>query len=208
MSIIVLIRGEPSEKIVNDESQTVIPFVGIEQESSSTQMGIGLIIPDQGIKFWGLLSPHALIQSWRGMKILEQVKCVEKSTLCACWEIATREIHSSNRRYLNEIASQFGGLTELEQARKVILTSAPTAEGLEYMINIIRENNIKITIWDLVAEIETGLITTSPLIETLIQENSENQKTDSIKSDETNNPPQTPPSLIEDILSKLFSLFR
>lgn len=189
MSLVIAIRGEPSEKIVDGECQKVIPFVGADSEGEFAQMGIGLIFPDKGNgSIWGHVVPHALIKSWRGMKLLEQVERIEHGTLCACWTISTRNIHDSDRRHLNDLASQFGGLDELEKAREAILASVPCADEIESMIMALREKNVRVDTWDLTAEIESGLITTSLLIETLVREEEEQWSAYAKKEEEVKKP--------------------
>lgn len=189
MSLVIAIRGEPSEKIVDGERQKVIPFVGADREGEFAQMGIGLIFPDKGNgSIWGLVMPHALIKSWRGMKLLEQVERIEHGTLCACWTIATRDIHDSDRRHLDDLAGQFGGLDELEKARETVLASVPSADEVESMIAALREKNVGVDSWDLTAEIKAGLITTSPLIETLIREEEERRVAYAKKEEEVKKP--------------------
>ena len=171
MSLIIAIRGEPSEKIVDGELRSVVPFVGADREGEFSQMGIGLLFPDEGKgTIWGLLAPHTLIKSWRGMKLLEQVKHIEHSTLCSCYTIATDNVHKSDERHFEELADQFGGMEGLKEFRAKVLASVPSAEEIDSMINIFRENDIDISIWDLTTEIEAGRIETSPAIEQLVQE--------------------------------------
>lgn len=200
MSIVIAILGEPSEKIVDGERQKVIPFVGTDSEGEFAKMGIGLILPEKwNVSIWGLVMPHALIRSWRGMKLLEQVECIEHGTLCACWAVATRNMHESDYRHLDVLADQFGGLDKLEKAREVVLTSVPSVDEIQSMITTLRKKNVGVDSWDLTVEIEAGLITTSPLIETIIREEEERQAAYTKKEDEIKKP--VPP---EESLSKFF----
>jgi len=176
MNFVIAIEGKSSEKMVRGELKQVIPFVGTDRAGEFASLGIGFISPCKGAgAIWGLVIPHSLIRSWRGMKLLEQVKHIESGTLCACWTIADRDISRSDHKHLNDLAIQFGGLEELEKAREAVLASVPSAEEIESILTILREKNVDINCWELAAEIETGLIASSPLIETLIREQEEKQ---------------------------------
>ncbi len=174
MSLVIAIRGEPSEKIVDGELRSVVPFVGTDREGEFSQMGIGLLFPDEEkATIWGLLMPHTLIKSWRGMKLLEQVKHIKHSTLCSCYTIATDNVHKSDERHFEELADQFGGMEKLKEFRAKVLASVPSAEEIDTMINTLREKGVGIDSWDLTAEVEAGRIETSPAIEQLVQEEGE-----------------------------------
>ena len=108
MSFVIAAQGHESEKFVNGEKRKVIPFVGADREGEFSQMGVGFIDSEKGGMIWGLVCPHTLIQSWRGMKILERAQRIEHSTLCACWNAGRRQIHSVDERIVNELAEQFG----------------------------------------------------------------------------------------------------
>ena len=171
MSLVIAIRGEPSKKIVDGELRSVVPFVGTDREGEFSQMGIGLLFPDEEkATIWGLLMPHTLIKSWRGMKLLEQVKHIKHSTLCSCYTIATDNVHKNDKRHFEELADQFGGMEKLKEFRAKVLASVPSAEEIDTMINTLREKGVGIDSWDLTAEVEAGRIETSPAIEQLVQE--------------------------------------
>ncbi|MCA9362179.1 hypothetical protein KC906_02290 [Candidatus Kaiserbacteria bacterium] len=204
MSLVVAILGEPSEKIVNGELKSVVPFVGADREGKFAQMGIGLLFPDEGKgMIWGLVMPHALIKSWRGMKLLEQVDRIEHGTLCGCWTIATSDVSDSDKRHLDELADQFGGMDGLEEARAKVLASVPSAEEIDSMISNLREKEVGVDSWDLTAEIEAGRIETSPAIELIIKKEDEERVAYARKEEQIKKP--VPP---EESLAQFFKDLR
>jgi|GEM_PF-2917416 len=204
MSLVIAIRGEPSEKIVDGKLKSVVPFVGADREGEFAQMGIGLLFPEEEKgTIWGLVMPHALIKSWRGMKLLEQVERVEHGTLCGCWTIATSDISDSDKHHLEELADQFGGMEGLEEARAKVLASVPGTEEIDTMINALREKDIGVDSWDLTAEVEACRIETSPAIEQLVVEEGA-RRTEYAKQEEQIKKPVPP----EESLAQFFEGLR
>lgn len=185
------IRGSESEKVVDMRRKKVIPFVGADREGEFAQMGVGLIFPDEQKQkgtIWGLLVPHALIQSWRGMKILERIERIDHGTLCACWTVARREVHDSDKRHLDELAEQLGSADKLQVLRDEVLASVPSTDELNTMIVNLREKGVDVDSWELEEEVKAGRITTSPLIETLARETEERRQAYKCEEKEVNNP--------------------
>jgi hypothetical protein len=186
MSFVIAARGTQAEKVVDGQRVQVIPFVGADREGDSAQMGIGLIFHDeQKGTMWGLLIPHALIQSWRGMKILEHIERIDHGTLCACWTVARRDVHDSDKRHLEELAEQLGGTDKLQTLRDEVLASVPTADELNAMITNLREKGVDVDSWELEEEVKAGRIAASPLIETLSRETEEQRQAYQREEDET-----------------------
>src|SRR4030043_245052 len=102
--------GQEGLKAVDVKIQKAIPFVGADHAGELSSFGVGLVLPENGksAQIWGLVSPHMLIQSWRAMKILEHVEVIEHGTLCATWYAGSREVHSSNQHYIDELAAKAG----------------------------------------------------------------------------------------------------
>lgn len=177
MSLVIATRGVQSEKVVDGRRKQVIPFVGADREGEFAQMGVGLTFPDeQKGTIWGPVMPHALIQSWRGMKILERIENIGHGTLCACWTVARRDVHDSDERYLEELAKQLGGADKLQTLRAEVLASAPSADELNVMITNLREKGVDVDSWELEEEVRAGRIATSQLIETLARETEERRR--------------------------------
>ncbi len=189
MSTVIAVRGVESEKIVNGRRTKTVPFVGADREGEFASLGVGLIYPEEGkAVVWGLVMPHALIQSWRGMKILEQVGAVEHGTLCACWTIARRDMHDSDKHYIEDLAPQFGGIKKLNAVREHVLDLVPTAEELSAMITALREKNVNVDHWDLDAEVKAGRISSFPLIDTIGREEEEQRQAYQRKEEEIKKP--------------------
>lgn len=189
MTLVIAARGSQSEKIVDGQPRQVVPFVGADREGEFAQMGVGLTFPDENTgTIWGLVVPHTLIQSWRGMKILEYVDRVDSGTLCACWTVARREVHESDERHLDELAEQLGGADALQAVRDEVLESVPDADELELMITTLRERGVGVDSWELKQEVEAGRIAMSDLIEVLVRETEERREAHRLEEEEVNRP--------------------
>lgn len=179
MSFVIALQGKESTKIVDGKEVRVIPFVGSDDEGTFSQMGIGILDPVSGrASIWGLVAPHLIIQSWRGMKILEKVKVIESGTLCHCWTVANRNMPECDRRHLESLAKQCGGLEKVNQIRDQVLNSVPGPKVLDRMITRLNEKGVDIDRWDLEEEIDKGTIAKSPTIQGLFQK-IEQEKTES-----------------------------
>ncbi len=189
MSLVIATRGAQSEKVVDGRRKQVVPFVGADREGEFAQMGVGLIFPDeQKGTTWGLVMPHALIQSWRGMKILERIEHIGHGTLCACWTVARRDVHNSDKSHLDELAEQVGGADKLQALRDEVLASVPSAEELNAMITNLREKGVDVDSWELEEEVKAGRIATSSLIETLARETEDRRQAYKREEEEVNRP--------------------
>ncbi len=172
---VVALRG----KAINTRYGKGIPFVGADEGGTSAQLGIGILFPKNKIKgfVWGMISPRNLIQSWRAMKILEQVDSYSNDTiLCPCWYAAKTDIHSSDKHYLDKLAGQFKSVWKFKRVRKEALNSAPAAKELQSMLRTLRKRKVEVSAWELEKEIRKGNIKTSPLIEKTKKEQKERIK--------------------------------
>ena len=170
MNAVIAIKGKESRKLVGSRRHRVIPFVGADRRGEFAQLGLGLIFPDRKGRniFWGLLLPHSLIQSWRGMKVLERVKRIDEFTLCACWYAGRREIHEMDRETVDGLAEQLGGIVKLETISEKVLASAPRPVELDAMIRNLRKQGVDVDSRELEEEIEAGRVAMSPRIKRLI----------------------------------------
>lgn len=171
MSAVILSQGKKATKIVGDKEQTAIPFVGTDSKSEWAQMGVGVILPDRkSLSHWGLALPRLLIQSWRAMKILEEIPEIHNDTLSACWYAAKKDPHSSEKNYLPKLENLLGrmGTVRLAFLRRKVLGSVPDEEELEKMLALIEEKKIEIATWELEEEINQGRLKESPRIKALI----------------------------------------
>lgn len=91
---VAFVGRESIKKVVVSTDEVIttkaVPFVGVDNEGEFAQLGVGVEFPELGKAYlWGLVIPHRLIQSWRGMNILEQTTVINPSnTLAACWYAA------------------------------------------------------------------------------------------------------------------------
>ena len=173
MSFVIALEGVESEKIVDGQRKRVIPFVGADGEGEFAQLGIGIFLPDEGhASCWGLVMPHALVQSWRGMKLLEKVDRIEHGTLCHCWTVAKHELPASDEKYLHELSTSAEGV-DIYLLRTQVLNSAPPAADLESMINNLRRKEVGVDSFELEREVAAGRIQNTPLLQTLAREEEE-----------------------------------
>lgn len=167
--LVIAALGKESLKAVDGRIQRAIPFVGTDRPGQFSSLGVGVLLPDNDNRgqIWGLVMPHMVIQSWRGMKILENVEVIEPGTLCAAWYVGGREVHPSEQRYIDEFSSKIGK-DKFETQRAGILEQAPPADELERMLNTLRDNQVNVSTWELQQEVEAGRIGSSPLIDELV----------------------------------------
>ncbi|MDO8594768.1 MAG: hypothetical protein Q7R93_04640 [bacterium] len=171
MSWIIAAKGIESEKVVDGQRKKVLPFVGADREGEFAQMGVGILLPNENTGYiWGLVCPHNLIQSWRGMKLLEKVERIEHGTLCGCWTVSAPEISDIDRNLVRGFTEQLGGSEQLEAFRRDMLISVPSADELETMLTVFREKKVDIADWELMEEVRAGRIRATPLIETIVNE--------------------------------------
>lgn len=188
MGAVIAAYGVQSEKVVDGQRRQVVPFVGADREGEFSQMGLGLVYPDGRGTIWGCVMPHLLIQSWRGMKILERIERIDHGTLCGCWTIARRDVHPSDKRYLDELAEQVGGADKLQALRDEVLASVPSADELNTMITSLREKGVDVNSWELEEEVKAGRIAMSPLIEMLVRETEERRQEHQREEEEIKRP--------------------
>jgi hypothetical protein len=169
MSAVLVAQGPRCEKIVDGERMEVIPCVAADREGEFAQLGVGFIAGNKA-SVWGLIMPHSLIQSWRAMKILEQVPEVFSSTLCACWYAARTEVPAHDHRYLDELARQFPSRAAFEAVRASALAAVPTTEELEAMLTTLLETSVEVSGYELTQLIEEGKLAPNPLIDRVVQE--------------------------------------
>lgn len=128
-------------------------------------MGIGILYNCcyHGV-MWGVRFPRRPIQSWRGMKILEQVKYVLNGTIPACWYAGASKVWDSDRSYLDDIARQFGGNSNLEILRGQLFISAPTKREMAHMLKLLQDDESGIDTNELNEEVMAGRIKKTPLV--------------------------------------------
>lgn len=171
MKSVILAQGTRTTKLVDEKDQIAVPFFGTDRDGEFSQMGVGITFPDLAQSlFWGLVIPHCLIQSWRAMKILEEMPEVYNDTLCACWYAAKKKPHSSEGKYLHKLKNLLGtaGGVRLALLRRKVLNSVPSDEELERMLALAEEKKVEFATWELEEEIKQGRLKESPRIKALI----------------------------------------
>jgi hypothetical protein len=167
MSIHILLNGKKSQKYINNEIQDVVPFIAAQTNDLSSELGIGIHMINSDKKlFWGLLSPHPIIQTWRGMKALEQLNKVQDNTLCACWHIANCD--SCDDIYCSNLFKGFFKRYKMLSLRNKILHMTPEIQELDQIISTMLKNNIPIDAWELQRELSAGYITFTTTIQKVL----------------------------------------
>lgn len=196
MSFVIAAKGAESQKMVDGQSKKTIPFVGADREGEFAQMGVGLIFPEENkATIWGLLMPHALIQSWHAMKILEHIEVIEHGALCASWYAGGRDVHSSDEKRVQSLAKEFGSPIKFQAFRDEVLASVPGVDELDSMIIGLREKGVDIDVWELEREVKAGRILTSPAIEVLIKEDEARKIAQKLRDEEIKRPVPSDQSL-------------
>jgi hypothetical protein len=135
---------------VDGVQKRVIPFAGTDREGEFCQMGVGIILPkEKTSSIWGLLGPHNLIASYRGMKIAQEMPDIGYGTLCACWYAGRENPSPFDDKYVKEVESAIGA-----EKRKAILNEP--LPDLDPVIKLMEEKGIDFDAGDLQAEIENG----------------------------------------------------
>lgn len=169
--LVAVAFGQEGLKAVDGKIQKAIPFVGADHPGKFSSFGIGVVLPENGNRgqIWGLAEPHMLIQSWRAMKILEQVEVIEHGTLAATWYAGSREPHSSDQHYVNELAAK-NGEDKFIALRTRILDEVPTPDELTRMLTDLKDNEVEVNSWELKREVDEGRLAPNPLIDELVAE--------------------------------------
>ncbi|MBU4086455.1 MAG: hypothetical protein KKB21_02650, partial [Nanoarchaeota archaeon] len=145
MALTTFARGEQGEKVVDGETKLATPIAC----DGGMSMGVGLSYNGSAV-FWGLASPKKIITSYRGMKIAEQVREFGHGTLAACWYAGSRDVHDSDKRYVEEIEAKIGRPT-----RERILEMVP--EDFDGMLDLLQKKDIHFAGWEIDEEVKNGV---------------------------------------------------
>lgn len=88
---------------------------------------------------WGVGGPMKLIQSWRAMKILEEVDTIKHETLSSCFEIADRKLNpypGSMAAHAYERIAQGFGQPRVESIRSEALYTPATDQMQRKLVEI------------------------------------------------------------------------
>lgn len=173
--VVIALTGKESSKRINVEevctpSTRAIPFVGADEAYEYGNFGVGISLPDCDKKLlWGLATPHNLIQSFRTMKILEQIDEVREHTLAYTWFSAEREVPQGDKKFVVQLAKEVG-VEKFINIRQEALEAVPTDKELETMITTLRKNNIMVADRELLEEVKAGRLKPSPIIDSVVEE--------------------------------------
>ncbi len=168
--MIVLFRGEESTKNLHGRNRKVTLFAGTDKDGEYPSMGVGLLYTNAGDgpkgDIWGLVTPHDVVASYRGMKIAEAVPKFSLGTLAACWYAGQNRVHSSDERYVTEIETMIGA------DRRAAILNAPLP-NFDDAIALMRERGINFDVDPFLEEAEKGNLTLTPPLEEAVQDFSE-----------------------------------
>ncbi len=145
-------------KVIDGETKLATPIAC----DDGTSMGVGLAYNGRTV-FWGLAAPKKVITSYRGMKIAEQVREFGPGTLAACWCAGSRNVHESDKRYVDEIEAKIG-----RPARERILGMVP--ENFEDILGLLQEKDIHFAGWEIDEEVKNGVLRVTPKIQSYLDD--------------------------------------
>lgn len=158
MGLIVLDRMEMKPRKLQEDGGVreveMAAFVGATDNDISS-LGIGLAFATGEAYFWGLVLPHALATSWRGMQVLDRLEEISiHGTIAHAYDVGSRRMQDSS---LEDLELQ---LPEARMLREELLKTAIPDEELDRMLKICNNpaNHIHVAIWELQEEIDAGTI--------------------------------------------------
>lgn len=191
---LVIATGKEEFKLVGSFYLRSTPFVGASAHCGGELYEFGVGITCSDIKkgaFWGLVHPHMLIQSWRAMRILENIEEIDvNSTLAQAWAAGARESDGWKQEDTTKLAAKVGE-DKFNLFRAKILNEVPAPDELAIMLRGIIDNRVEIATWELKKEIEEGRLAPHPLIDEVIAEEKRRAK-DRKRAEEESKKPLPP----------------
>ncbi len=165
--MVVIFKGQESTKNVDGKEKKVIPFAGTDRDGEFSQMGVGLIYPNEKSgSVWGLVCPRDIVASYRGMKIAEEVPQFGHGTLAACWYAGKRDVHNSDQKYIDDINEMIGA----DKRQEIIRAPLPSFDDA---IRLMQEKDIDFDAGYFLKEIEQGSLSITPVLEQVINDYSD-----------------------------------
>ena len=167
MATAIIAKGKPNFKTVEGQRRLVTPCVvlyGSDDGGGYHSFGIGFFYGRgrrlrRGGQVWGLMMPQILLQSWRGMKILEGVKVINYGTLCACWTSGTPEMREDDyQRYVVDDLIKFNGEKVTLAARDRAFQATPSPQEWSRMLSKCKKLGADLANFDIKREIEGGYL--------------------------------------------------
>lgn len=164
MGLTILARGAEAQRVRGTDAvgeqivkEPSFSFMGILGNEVAAKVGIGVTFTsDNYTRFWGHLesysTPHHLIETWRGWRLLEETWYIGNTTLCACLAGGNHVIADHCKAYVGRLWLQFGG--HFMDRRHEILTSVPSSFDLELMTDILMQRGINFSAREIVREYE------------------------------------------------------
>lgn len=192
-SLIILAKGKPGNKIIENRTVQAVPTMGIVL-SESPHLVKGLIYPERvgrrSIRALYGSSPNNLIQSWRAIKILEGIDFTYDSTISDAYDIAGGALSRESKARLPYIDRLHAPQLEENAGRPIfsefvasVLDQVPNEDELNQMIRTSRDNGLILNGWELQDEVKAGRLAPNPLIDKVVEE-SERKRQEYLNSEE------------------------
>lgn len=168
---LVAIGQESHKQIYGKDPQIAVPCVLVERPSNDVGIGIGLYVPESRVLYRQMADWSAVIQVWRGMKVLERIDQVDPTTMRASLSLAKDRQRGEDEVYIDQdnLVSKVGGLDQLQALRQEVCHQAPSTNELQRMLKAMIARKIPIITGELKREIEAGTIERTPLIDVEIE---------------------------------------
>lgn len=184
MDYVVVAKGETQAKAVLKEGslvfQDITPFVGARR-NGVCEVGLGFL--DQSGQVAQFYAPDFfknLLQSWRGMHILQQITHIWEGTIRACYKAALPDPSFMERSEFESLRDQIGRsrFDSFLQKMRVIL---PDPADLDQMIRAMEEAGIRTDIFEIQSEIHEGRLNPTPYLKSIIKQEVDSYKQQNAK---------------------------
>lgn len=143
---VIVCIGKPTLKKYYLQDADVTPYVGAD---SNGLFGVGaLVFREDGTQrndFWGLFTPGFLIQTWRGMKLLEAMPSILNGSLCNAYTFSKEAVIEFDEGALSLESSVFGDRDSFRRARAQVLSMFPEEDELAWMLRLSREHKVELS---------------------------------------------------------------
>ena len=162
----------------------VTPIVVVKTEGEDAtelkDIGVGVsyqILGESRMQIMGVGEYHmkdkTLMQSWRAMKVLEEMPAIAMHTLCHTFHGLTTDSFSERKRHLDALEKEYGEKEEFAKVLEKVSKSWPSDEEFEGMLNEILMAEIS-SLWqfskDIKKHVEEGNLPPLPQVNRLEEE--------------------------------------
>ena len=179
MNYVVAIKGDVQQKVVLVDGslthQMIIPFVGARCNGIA-EVGMGFLgEAGQVMQFYAPDFFKHILQSWRGMRILEQITHIWDGTLKDCYNAAAPDPTYLEKREFSSLADQIG-LQKFDSFLQRMLATMPKPSDLDQILQTMRGAGVHFDLFELQREIRGGKLQPTLLLKSLINQEVEAYK--------------------------------